>query len=43
MIIKIAEGVSTFEDYKDKIEQRNLWRKEINDLEEQLQQKKYIR
>lgn len=39
MIIKIVEGVSTFEDYKDKIEQRNLWRKEINDLEEQLQQK----
>ena len=39
MIIKIVEGASTFEDYKDKIEQRNLWRKEINDLEEQLQQK----
>lgn len=42
MIIKIAEGVSSFEDYKDKIEQRNLWRKEINELEEQLHQKENI-
>lgn len=31
--IKIAEGVSTIEEYSDIIAQRRLWREEINKLE----------
>lgn len=34
VVIKIAEGVATLEQYADIISSRNLWRKEINDLEE---------
>ena len=38
---KIAEGVATKEEYAEAIEQRQLWRKEINELqrvtEEQMQ------
>jgi hypothetical protein len=32
---KIAEGVATKEEYADIIEQRQLWRSEINELERQ--------
>ena len=32
-IIKIAEGVSTKEEYADIIRQRQIWRDEINQLE----------
>lgn len=33
VVIKIAEGVSTAEDYADVIVDREAWRKEINELE----------
>lgn len=33
VIIKIAEGVSTKEEYADIIRQRQIWRDEINQLE----------
>ena len=32
-IIKIAEGSATIEEYADLIEQRKIWRNEINKLE----------
>lgn len=35
VIIKIAEGVSTAIEYADIIEQRQAWRAEINELEEE--------
>lgn len=31
---KIAEGVATKEEYADKIAQRQMWRDEINELEQ---------
>lgn len=34
VVIKIAEGSATAEEYADVIAQRKAWRKEINDLEE---------
>lgn len=34
-VIKIAEGAATVEDYADLIAQRQAWRAEINELEEQ--------
>lgn len=33
VVIKIAEGVATTEDYADVIADREAWRKEINELE----------
>jgi hypothetical protein len=36
MVIKIAEGVATFEEYADTLEERQLWRAEINELEIEL-------
>ena len=36
VVIKIAEQVATFEEYSDVIEQRKLWRKEINELMDEL-------
>lgn len=38
VVVKIAEGVSTAEDYADIIAQRQYWRAEINRLEELLAQ-----
>ena len=35
-IIKIAEGSATVDEYADLIEQRKVWRNEINELEKQL-------
>lgn len=35
-IIKIAEGSATHSEYADLIEQRKVWRNEINELEKQL-------
>lgn len=35
-IIKIAEGVATIDEYADLIEQRKLWRNEINKLENEI-------
>lgn len=36
VVIKIAEQVATFEEYSDIIEQRKSWRKEINELMDEL-------
>jgi hypothetical protein len=36
VVIKIAEGVATTEDYADVIAQRQVWREEINQLELEL-------
>lgn len=36
---KIAEGSATIEEYADVIEQRRLWRDEINRLEAELREK----
>ena len=36
VIIKIAEGVATKEDYADVISQRQVWRARINELQAQL-------
>lgn len=36
IVIKIFEGVATKEDYNDRLYERTLWRKEINELEEKL-------
>ena len=33
IVVKIAEGVATQESYKEVLEQRKMWRKEINELE----------
>lgn len=38
VIIKIAEGVATKEDYADIIAQRQVWRTRINELQAQLEQ-----
>ena len=35
IVIKIAEGVSTWDDYPNIKEQRQAWRNEINELESQ--------
>ena len=37
VIIKIAEGVATKEDYADIIAQRQVWRTRINELQAQLE------
>lgn len=42
VIIKIAEGVATKEDYADVISQRQVWRTRINELQEQLEQAKEV-
>ena len=36
VVIKIAEGVATFEEYIEVLEQRKQWRAEINELEAEL-------
>lgn len=36
VVIKIAEGAATREEYEDVIEQREQWRVEINALQEQV-------
>lgn len=36
VIVKIAEGAATREEYEDVIEQREQWRAQINALQEQL-------
>lgn len=33
IVIKIAEGAATFEEYADVIDQRQAWREQINELE----------
>ena len=33
VVIKISEGISTKEEYKDVLENRKLWREELNALE----------
>lgn len=33
IIIKIAEGAATYEDYKEEIEERATWRRRINELQ----------
>lgn len=38
VVIKIAEGAATVDEYADVIKQREQWRKEINDLESVLKQ-----
>lgn len=35
IVIKVAEGVATWEDYPEVKEQRQAWRDEINELESQ--------
>ena len=35
IVIKIAEGVATWDDYPEIKEQRQIWRNEINELESQ--------
>lgn len=42
VIIKIAEGVATKEDYADIIAQRQVWRARINELQTQLEQMKEV-
>ena len=42
VIIKIAEGVATKEDYADIIAQRQVWRTRINELQEQMEQAKEV-
>lgn len=42
VIIKIAEGVATKEDYVDIIAQRQVWRTRINELQTQLEQMKEV-
>lgn len=42
VIIKIAEGVATKEDYADIIAQRQVWRTRINELQTQLEQMKEV-
>ena len=36
IVIKIAEGVATAEEYAETLEQRKLWRTQINELENTL-------
>lgn len=36
VVLKIAEGAASAEEYADVIEQRQEWRKEINNLESQI-------
>ena len=36
IVIKIAEGVATADEYADTLEQRKLWRTQINELENTL-------